>query len=200
MSDARIDRQLAFLAEADALKSVQRQSRITGTRRRENSAEHSWHLALFALVLAADEPGVDAARVVAMLLIHDLVEIDAGDAPIHGAHDIAAVQRAEHAAAQRIFALLPDDQEQRMLALWREFSGGTTADARFARALDRFQPLLLNTLTDGGTWAENAVDEPLVHARYGPPIARGSAALWHHAARLLARHFAHRDGSTDVPG
>ncbi len=190
MSNSRLEQQLAFLIEADALKGVERQSRIVTGRRRENSAEHSWHLALFALVLGAERPDVDASRVVAMLLLHDLVEIDAGDAPIHGAYDAERLARSEAAAAERLFGLLPDDLRDRFRTLWHEFEAAETADARFARALDRLQPLLLNTLTGGGTWAENGVSEAQVHARYGPPIETGAPDLWAHARSLVADHFA----------
>jgi putative hydrolase of HD superfamily len=146
MSEDRLDRQLTFLAEIDALKSVVRQSPLVNRSRRENSAGHSWHLAVFALVLSEADQTIDAARVIAMLLIHDIVEIDAGDAPIHGTHDAAAPAQAEGAAAERIFGLLPEPQRDRFLSRWHEFEAAETAAARFAKALDRLQPLLLNTL------------------------------------------------------
>lgn len=183
----RLARQLAFLTEIDALKSVVRQSRIANGSRRENSAEHSWHLAMFALILADDD--LDAGKIVAMLLIHDIVEIDAGDAPLHGIHDAAALEAAERRAADRLFGILPTDQAERLLLLWREFEAAESPEARFARSLDRFQPLLLNTLTGGGTWTENDVSEQQVHDRYGPTIARGSQTLWERARALVARHF-----------
>lgn len=184
--------QLAFLLELDRLKTIQRQSRIADGSRRENSAEHSWHLALFALVLSAhaDTP-VDPARVVAMLLVHDIVEIDAGDAPLHAPGiDRAALARAEQEAADRIFALLPPGQSTQFRALWDEFEAATTPEARFARALDRLQPLLLNTVTGGGTWTENDVPQAEVTARMRPPIEAGSRALWAEAERLIQEHFA----------
>lgn len=187
-----IRQQLSFLAELDRLKSVVRQSPLADRSRRENSAEHSWHLALFALVLAdhADEV-VDAAHVVELLLLHDVVEIDAGDAPIHvSGTDKAALERAEYAAAERIFALLPPEQAARFLRLWHEFEAGKTPEARFAKALDRLQPLLLNILTGGGTWTENGVTEAQVAERYGPAIEGGSAVLWKEAASLVRQHFA----------
>lgn len=183
----RLTQQLAFLTEIDALKSVVRQSRIANKSRRENSAEHSWHLAMFALILAED--GLDAAKVISMLLIHDIVEIDAGDTPIHASHDAAALEAAERRAAERLFGMLPKDQATRLLSLWHEFEAAKSPEARFAKSLDRLQPLLLNTLTDGGTWAENDVSEEQVNKRYGPAIAGGSSALWDHARRLVARHF-----------
>lgn len=193
MSNSRLERQFAFLAEADGLKSVERQSRIVNGRRRENSAEHSWHLALFALVLGRERSDIDLSRVIAMLLLHDLVEIDAGDTPIHAGLAADRQAQAEEAAATRIFGLLPDDLRDEFHALWHEFEAGETRDARFAKALDRLQPLLLNTLTDGGTWTENGVCEAQVHARYGPTIEKGSPEWWAHAKSLVARHFATLD-------
>jgi putative hydrolases of HD superfamily len=186
-----IRQQLGFLAELDRLKSIVRQSPIVNRSRRENSAEHSWHLAMFALVLSqhADE-AVDATHVVKLLLIHDIVEIDAGDAPIHvSGTDKAALELAEQTAAERIFGLLPSGQGDRFLALWREFEAGRTPEARFAKALDRLQPLFLNTLTEGGTWTENNVTEAQVVERYGPAIRGGSRLLWGEAAALVRQHF-----------
>ncbi|MES1954478.1 metal dependent phosphohydrolase [Salinisphaera hydrothermalis EPR70] len=189
MSNDRMREQLAFLAEIDALKTIVRQSPLANRSRRENSAEHSWHLAMFALVFA-DDATVDTARVIQMLLVHDIVEIDAGDTPIHGEYDPKAVEARERAAADRLFGILPEDQAANLLALWQEFEAAQTPEARFAKALDRLQPLLLNTLTGGGTWAENGVSEADVLARYGPTIERGSTALWRHARTLVERHFA----------
>ncbi len=189
MSKDRITEQLAFLAEIDALKSVVRQSPLANRSRRENSAEHSWHLAMFALVLADDDT-VDVAQVIKLLLVHDIVEIDAGDAPIHGNHNSQDIEAREHAAAVRLFGLLPDDQAAKLSALWREFEAAETPEAKFAKALDRLQPLLLNTLTNGGTWRENQVSEQQVRERYGPTIERGSAKLWRHAQALVQQHFA----------
>ncbi|MBB2960761.1 HD family hydrolase [Methylobacterium sp. R2-1] len=182
----------AFLAEIDGLKAVLRQNRTIGERRRENSAEHSWHLAMFALVLGDLAPGLDMGRVVAMLLVHDIVEVDAGDMPIHGVYDAAALALVEAAAAERIFGLLPAPQRDRFLALWREFEAVETAEARFAKALDRLQPLLLNTLTEGGTWAENGLTEARVMARYRPVIERGIPGLWPFVEALVRRHYQDR--------
>lgn len=127
---------------------------------------------MFALILAGD--GFDAGAIIAMLLIHDIVEIDAGDAPIHGVHDAAALEAAERQAADRLFGILPTDQAAHLLSLWREFENAESPEARFAKSLDRLQPLLLNTLTGGGTWTENSVSEQQVYERYGPTIAGGS--------------------------
>jgi len=187
MADDNLERQIAFLVEIDGLKSIVRQSPLIDRSRRENSAEHSWHLALFALVLGDSTPEVTPTRVATMLLLHDIVEIDSGDAPIHASHDLEAL--AEKAAAERIFGLLPSAQRDRFLSLWLEFEAGETPDARFAKALDRLQPLLVNTLTGGGTWSENGVTEDQVCVRYGPTIERGSPALWTYARRLVHQHF-----------
>ena len=139
-----IRRQLAFLSELDRLKSVIRQSPLINRTRRENSAEHSWHLAMFALVLSEHVEDVDALHVAKLLLLHDIVEIDAGDAPIHATgRDKAVLAQEERAAAEPIFGLLPPDQGQEFLSLWLEFEAGETPNARFAKALDRLQPLLL---------------------------------------------------------
>jgi putative hydrolases of HD superfamily len=187
MSD--LSQRIAFLAEIDGLKNVLRQSPLADRSRRENSAEHSWHLAMFAMVLGDLAEGVDISRVIEMLLLHDIVEIDAGDTPIHAVHDHDAQIAAERDGARRIFGILPDAQRNRLMALWAEFEAAETQDARFAKALDRMQPLLLNTLTEGGTWTENGVTEQQVYERYGPVIDRGSAILWLYARDLVQQHF-----------
>jgi putative hydrolase of HD superfamily len=174
----RLAAQLTFLLEADRLKLVERQTSVVGGSRRENTAEHSWHLALFALVLAehADEP-VDLHRVMAMVVLHDLVEIDAGDTFAYD--DAAAVtkQAREQQAADRLFGLLPPDQGAELRALWEEYERGESADARFALALDRFQAVVLNHANDGDAWARHGVSAGRVLAR-NAVIGDGSAALW----------------------
>ena len=196
-SAERLRAQLDFLLEIDQLKSIVRQSPLINRSRKENSAEHSWHLALFALVLAEHAPGVDVCHAVRLLLVHDIVEIDAGDAPIHGTGvDPAAQAEAERVAARRIFGLLPAGQGDELLALWLEFEGAATPEARYAKALDRLQPLLLNTRTEGGTWAENDVGEEQVLARYGPVIAGGSPLLWEEARERVRLHFGAKDDSS----
>lgn len=174
---------MAFLAEADRLKGVLRASRVLDGTRRENSAEHSWHLALYAMVLADQAPpDVDIARVLRMLILHDLVEIDVGDVPIHSAngqaHGSAAVIAAEQAAATRIFGLLPADQAAAFRDLWDEFEAAETPDAVFAKSLDRVQPVMLNLACDGGTWAEYGVTYDQLESRVGQKVARGAPALW----------------------
>ncbi|QJF51263.1 HD domain-containing protein [Roseobacter ponti] len=175
----RLDRQIAFLSEADKLKSVLRASRLHDNSRFENSAEHSWHIMLFALVLADQAgPGVRIDRVLRMLLLHDTVEIDAGDNPIHGTVDQAAVEAAEQAAADRLFGLLPADQEAAFRALWEEFEAGESADAVFAKSIDRVQTPLANLANGGGSWTEYDVSFEQLEARVGRPVRRGAPALW----------------------
>ena len=189
MTPETLDRQFAFLREIDRLKSIERQSTILDRSRRENSAEHSWHLAMYAWVLAGSAGAViDVSRVIRMLLLHDIVEIDAGDNPLHaGGGETQAAD--EIRAAERIFGLLPDAQARELRALWDEFEAGESDDARFAKALDRLQPLVVNVMTGGGTWALNRVQFEDVLARYRPVIERGAPALWAVAQRWAAAHF-----------
>lgn len=176
---ARLDAQMAFLNEADKLKSVNRATTLCDGSRRENSGEHSWHIALYALVLGEYAPdGVDINRVIKMLLLHDLVEIDAGDAPIFGDHDIAAMQADEAKAADRIFGLLPHEQSQSLRALWEEFEAAQTPDAIFAKSLDRFQPPNQNLMSNGGSWTDYGVSFETIETRVGAKINRGVPVLW----------------------
>ncbi|GHC43594.1 HD domain-containing protein [Neogemmobacter tilapiae] len=180
---ADLDAQFAFLAEADRLKSVYRATTLHDGSRRENTAEHSWHVALYALVLAEQAaPGVNIDRVIRMLLLHDLVEIDTGDVPIHSANGAAhaslETQAAEQRAADRLFGLLPADQAQAFRALWDEFEANETPDARFAKSLDRLPPVMANLASGGGTWVEYAVTYEQLEARVGHKIARGAPGLW----------------------
>lgn len=190
MNDDDLSRQLAFLKEIDRLKSIIRLSPLIDRSRRENSAEHSWHLAMYALVLAEHAAGqVDVARVIKMLLIHDIVEIDAGDVPFHVPASHVGQAEREQLAAERIFGLLPAAQAGEMLALWQEFEAAASDDARFAKALDRFQPMLHNAATDGGTWVECAVTLEQVKSRCRPPIAGGAPRLWAAAEEMAEAHF-----------
>jgi putative hydrolase of HD superfamily len=175
----RITAQLAFLTEADKLKSVLRGTTLCDKSRRENSGEHSWHIALYAMVLAehAIRP-VNIDRVIKMLLIHDIVEIDAGDNPIHGNHDPAEMDAIEQAAATRIFGLLPADQATAFRALWDEFEAAETDDAVFAKSIDRVQPVVSNLETDGGTWPEYKVTADQLETRVGIMVKRGAPAIW----------------------
>lgn len=175
----RITAQFAFLNEADRLKSVLRGTTLNDGSRRENSAEHSWHIMLYAAVMAehAVRP-VALDRVIRMLLLHDIVEIDAGDTPIHGAHDAGAQAEAEARAAERIFGLLPPDQAEAFRALWDEFEAAETDDAIFAKAIDRVQPVMSNLESGGGTWPEYNVTAAQLDARVGVKVRRGAPAIW----------------------
>jgi len=181
---------MAFLVEADRLKRIERANWITGRLRNENSAEHSWHLALFALTLADHAPeGVQIDRVIRMLILHDLVEIDAGDAPIYGTHDTEALARQEQEAADRIFGLLPDDLAGEFRALWDEFEAAESPDAVFAKSLDRFQPPVLNLHSEGGSWPDYDVTEDQVRARVGTKVDRGAPGLWSWLSPKLSAWF-----------
>ena len=161
-------------------------TRITDGSRRENTAEHSWHLALFALVLAehADEP-IDVAKVMMMALIHDLVEIDAGDTFAYDDAGYETKAERERLAADRLFGLLPGEQVAGLRALWDEFEAGESAEARFAQAIDRLQPVLLNHHRGGGPWMEHGITKERVLAR-NQPISNGSSALWRVAQQRVA--------------
>lgn len=179
----RLDRQFAFLNEADRLKSVLRATTLVDGSRPENSGEHSWHLALYAMVLADHAPAdVAIDRVIRMLILHDLVEIDVGDVPIHSAngaaHASADTVAAEQRAADRIFSLLPPDLATSFRALWDEFEAAQTPDAVFAKSLDRVQPVMANLQSGGGTWATYNVTFDQLESRVGAKIARGAPRLW----------------------
>ncbi|KJZ20246.1 HD domain-containing protein [Loktanella sp. S4079] len=175
----RIAAQLAFLVEVDKLKSTLRATTLCDGSRRENSGEHSWHIALYAMVMAehSNRP-INVNRVIQMLLIHDIVEIDAGDNPIHGDHDPAEQDAVEQAAADRIFGLLPSDQSANFRALWDEFEAAETDDAIFAKSIDRVQPVISNLETDGGTWPEYKVTPAQLQTRVGTKVQRGAPAIW----------------------
>ena len=178
-------RQVAFIKEIDKLKFIQRKTRLIGSNRHENDAEHSWHLAMMTLVLAqhADKP-VDILKVLKMVLIHDLVEIDAGDTFIYDTEKNHTNTDQERLAAKRIFGILPDHQAEEFIAIWEEFELGTSDDAKFARAMDRFEPLLQNTSNNGGTWAEFNVTYEKVYQKK-KVIKEGSASIWNYAERLI---------------
>lgn len=190
----RLDAQFAFLMEADKLKQVIRATTLADGSRRENSGEHSWHLALYALVLADQAgPGVNIDRVIKMLILHDLVEIDVGDVPIHSAngeaHGSREVAEAEARAANRIFGLLPADIGTSLRALWQEFEAAETSDAVFAKSLDRVQPVLHNLSSGGGTWTEYNVTFDQLQARVGQKVARGAPTLWTYVREKLRAFF-----------
>jgi len=179
--DARIEQQLGFLIEADKLKSVIRGTTLNDNSRHENSGEHSWHIALYALVMAEHAAkSVNVDRVIKMLLLHDLVEIDAGDVPIHSdaARAPAAQDAAEQAAADRIFGLLPQDQSTAFRALWEEFEAASSDDAIFAKSIDRVQPVVSNLKSGGASWITYNVTRQQVQTRVGEKVMRGAPAIW----------------------
>lgn len=181
----RLARQLQFVLEIDRLKSVYRRTYLVDGSRSENSAEHSWHLALLAMVLSehANE-SLDVFKVIKMVLIHDIVEIDAGDTYIYG--DQAGKEERERTAAERIFGLLPPDQEHEFRALWEEFESAQTPEARFASALDRFMPQLHNYHTQGRSWQEHGISAERVLER-NVEISDGSVVLWEWTQVLIER-------------
>jgi putative hydrolase of HD superfamily len=164
--DPRIAAQLGFVVEVDRLKTVLRQSPLVAASRRENDAEHSWHLALMVILLAehADEP-VDVGHTIKLVVVHDLVEIYAGDTPLYDTVGAQTQEVRERAAADRLFGLLPGDQAHALRALWDEFEARETPEARFAKAMDRLEPLLLNWMARGGTWQTPGVTADVVRAR-----------------------------------
>ena len=174
----RLEQQVAFIREIDKEKRIGRQTYLTGAIRKENDAEHAWHIALMAILLAehANEP-IDVLKTVTMLLIHDLVEIDAGDTYAYDSQGLKTQSTRESMAANRIFNLLPEDQAKKMFDLWNEFEERKTPEAKFARVMDNFQPVMLNAATDGRMWVENGVHLEQILKR-NEKTHEGSEVLW----------------------
>ena len=185
MTPDQLLQQINFIKEIDKIKYIQRKTKLFHSDRPENDAEHSWHLAMMTIVLAehSDVP-VDVLKVLKMVLIHDIVEIDAGDTFIYDTQKNHSNTENELKAAKRIFGLLPDEQANELIAIWQEFEAGETPEARFAKAMDRIEPLLQNTSNNGGTWREFDVDYSKVFEKK-KVIAQGSATLWKFAENLL---------------
>jgi len=186
MQNKRLEKQIGFILEVDKLKTIERQTLITDASRQENDAEHSWHLALMALVLGeyAKENTLDLLHVIRMVLIHDLVEIDAGDTYCYDSAGYTDKAQRETVAAERIFNLLPPDQASEFRALWDEFEAGKTAEARFANALDRLQPLMHNAFTEGRMWKKHGIRKSQVVER-NQKIEAGAPDLWTFASDLI---------------
>lgn len=181
----RLAQQIQFVLEIDKLKQVLRQTLLTDGSRRENSAEHSWHIALMAIALAEyAPPGVDLLRVVKLLLLHDLVEIDAGDTFCYDLQGNESKAEREILAAERLFGLLPLDQARELRALWDEFEAQVTPAAKFAAALDRIQPILHNQQTGGHTWQKHGVKRAQVMKRLAP-VEQGAPALWEFVQQVV---------------
>jgi putative hydrolase of HD superfamily len=185
MSLNRLEQQLIFIVEIDKLKNVLRQSYLVDGSRRENSAEHSWHVALVAVVLAehANE-SVDLLKVVKMLLIHDVVEVDAGDTFVYDEAAMAAKAGKERAAAERIFGLLPAEPGAELRALWDEYEDAASPEAKYAAAVDRFMPMLHNYHTGGKSWQAHGITAERV-LKKNAPIADGAADVWEYAKRMI---------------
>ena len=186
MNTDRLNQQIAFILEIDRLKSVLRRSYLVNDPRRENSAEHSWHLAVLAMVLGEyANAEVNQAHVIKMLLVHDVVEIDAGDTYCYDAAGNDSKADRERLAAGRLFGLLPDDQRDEMRGLWEEFEARATPEAKFAAALDRLMPLLHNYHTQGRSWREHGITEAQV-LQHNQHVGDGSAALWAYVEAMIA--------------
>ena len=184
MDTPRLEQQITFILELDKLKHVLRQSILLDQSRRENDVEHSWHLAMMVMILGEYAPaGVDLQRVMKMALVHDIIEIDAGDTFIYA--DQTGKAERERRAADRIFALLPSDQAIEIRALWDEFEDGATPEACFAAALDRIEPLLLNIYTQGLMWQKNGVTADQVRARNYAVLDNGAPALADYVRTLI---------------
>ncbi|WP_234495727.1 HD domain-containing protein [Vibrio maritimus] len=182
----RLEQQLSLLIELDRLKSVLRRTRVRSAEGRlENSAEHSWHVAMMALLMQehANEP-VEITKVVKMLLLHDIVEIDAGDTFVYDAQASKEQEEKELAAAHRLFGMLPQDQGQELFDVWQEFELAQSPEAKFAKALDRLIPMLLNYHNDGQSWVENEVSISQV-MQVNQKIEKGSQVLWDKAKSLI---------------
>lgn len=178
-------KQIEFIKEIDKIKYIQRRTKLFNSNRHENDAEHSWHLAMIVLVLSehADHK-IDVLKVLKMVLIHDIVEIDAGDTFIYDQNKNHDNTEEELKAAKRIFGILPLNQGAEFLQIWTEFEEGISNEAKFARSMDRLEPLLQNTSNDGGTWKEFGVNYQTVYDKK-KVIKEGSAGLWTYAEKLI---------------
>ena len=185
MAEKRLEDQMKFLLEIDKEKNILRQTHLSGHGRRENDAEHAWHMAIMIYLLReyANEK-IDLAKTMMMALIHDIVEIDAGDTYAYDTAALATQQEREAKAAQRIFGLLPEDQREEMLALFQEFEDYETPEARFAHVLDNLQPLMLNDSNNGGDWREHQVKRSQVYKR-NARTSTGSETLWAYMEGLI---------------
>ena len=185
----RLQKQMKFILEVDKVKEIFRQTYLSDGSRKENDAEHSWHLALMAVLLKeyANEE-VDLLKVIPMVLIHDLVEIDAGDTYAYDQAGLATQREREPKAADRIFGLLPSDQAEVFRALWEEFEAYETADAKFAHALDNCQPLFLNDASGGKSWKEHGVHKSQIYKR-NEHTAEGSVEIWEYMKTLVDKHI-----------
>ena len=190
MNRERFEKQLAFILEADKEKSIFRQTHLSGGGRRENDAEHAWHMALMVWLLSeyANEE-IDIARTMLMVLTHDLVEIDAGDTYAYDTRGRASQEDREKKAADRIFGLLPEDQGKKLRAVWEEFEAYETPEARFAHTMDNFQPMVLNDSNGGSDWVAHDIARSQVEKR-NEKTATGSEEIWAFMQEIIAKHVA----------
>ena len=188
MDRKRFEKQMAFILEADKEKNILRQTHLSGGGRQENDAEHAWHMAMMIYLLKeyANEP-IDLAKTMMMALIHDIVEIDAGDTYAYDETAMASQAERERLAADRIFGLLPDDQRDELRALFEEFEAGETAEAKFGRTMDNLQPLMLNNSNNGGDWREHQVTKSQIMKRHGRNQV-GSAFIGEYTRELIEEH------------
>jgi len=187
MNRKRLEQQLTFLKEIDKIKNIFRRTRLLDDSRYENDAEHSWHIAVMAIILAehANTEHIDIPRVLKMVLIHDIVEIDAGDTIIYDSTLREKNKQIESQAAKRIFGMLPEDQQNEFRTLWDEFEARQTPEAKFARALDRFEPIIQNVSTRGHAWQNHGISRKQAEAA-NKHIADGSREIWEYVKELFA--------------
>ncbi|WP_199731643.1 HD domain-containing protein [Cohnella endophytica] len=188
IGNERLTQQISFLVEIDKLKTVLRKTFIMDRSRHENTAEHSWHVSLMAVLLLehANEPSLDLHRIIRMLLLHDLVEIDAGDTFAYDTVGYQDKEERENAAAERLFGILPEDQRDEWMTLWREFEDGETPEAKYAAALDRLQPVIHNHYTGGVSWKNNGIVRSQVLKRL-QPVREASETLWKFTQDILQK-------------
>lgn len=185
----RLEKQMQFIIEVDKVKNIFRQTYLADGNRKENDAEHSWHLALMAVLLKEySNEEVSLEKVIPMVLIHDLVEIDAGDTYAYDEAGAATKEIRERKVAERIFGLLPEDQRSRFRQLWEEFEAYETPEAKFAHVLDNCQPLLLNDASGGRSWAEHGVKKSQIYKR-NQHTSEGSGEIWEYMKKLVDKHI-----------
>lgn len=188
--EERLQKQIDFILEIDKEKNILRQTHLSGHGRRENDAEHAWHMAIMAYLLQeySNEP-VDIGRVMLMCLIHDVVEIDAGDTYAYDEEGLSTQKEREEAAKERIYSLLPEDQKEKLVSIFDEFEANLTAEAKFAHAMDNFQPLLLNDSNNGGDWKEHQVHAAQVYGRQSK-TKEGAEKIYEVTDQILKKHIA----------
>ncbi|MFC4213549.1 HD family hydrolase [Pedobacter lithocola] len=185
MDSNNLIKQIDFIKEIDKIKYIQRKTKLFNSDRNENDAEHSWHLAVMAIILAEhSNRTIDILKVIKMVLIHDIVEIDAGDIFIYDTQKKHSNTDEERIAANRIFGLLPKEQSEELIAIWEEFEAGNTDEAKFAKSMDRLEPLLQNISNHGGTWTEFGVNYDKVYEKK-KVIKEGSDTIWNYAESLI---------------